>query len=214
MFPSSSSQLDNTRQCTCVCKKNFGRPHIISLATWYQHLQQAETDEEKEQIRAGKILHDSSGSAISRASEPPSTRRAAVLRSLAQCVWEDQISIQRAGRHTCARMSKTEPPDLEQPLKFESDIDMHLDNDMDLPNNGAHENDFSGPDNNFPDNDNDLIPPCPPTPEPRSPTPEPRLPTPDSHPPTPDAGAPRHQPDYKIQFERRNWPIIDLKALA
>ncbi|KAG2076100.1 hypothetical protein BDR04DRAFT_1133197 [Suillus decipiens] len=189
----SSQQLDNTvtRQCTCVCKKNFG---IVFLAIWYRHLQQAETDEEKEQIRAGKILHDTSGSAISRASEPPSIRRAAVLCGLAQRVQEDQTSIWRTGRRKRARMSKTEPPDLEQALEFESDIDMHLDNDMDLPNNGAHKNDFSGPDNNFPDNDNDLIPPCLPTPEPCPPTPEPRLPTPEPCPPTPEPCLPTPEP--------------------
>jgi hypothetical protein len=56
---------------------------------------------------------------------------------------------------------------------------------MDLPNSSAHKNDFSGPSNNFPDNDNNLMTPHLPTPEPHPPTPVPHLPTLELHPPTP-----------------------------
>ncbi|KAG2349838.1 hypothetical protein BDR05DRAFT_943702 [Suillus weaverae] len=99
MFPSSSSQwlLDDIHQCTYVCKNNFRKPHVISIVTWYRHLQQAETNEEKEQIQAGRILHDTSGSAIAHASEPPSVCHIAVLHGLARQAWEDNTSTWSVG---------------------------------------------------------------------------------------------------------------------
>ncbi|KAG0693542.1 hypothetical protein DFH29DRAFT_1007220 [Suillus ampliporus] len=110
----------------------------------------AETAEEKERIRAGRILHNTSGSAIARASEPPSVHRAAVLRGLAKRAQEDKTSTRSVGRHKCAHASKSEPPDPKQPFGFESDIDMHLDNDVDLPDNPAHGDDFSAAADDFP----------------------------------------------------------------
>ncbi|KIK26896.1 hypothetical protein PISMIDRAFT_94090, partial [Pisolithus microcarpus 441] len=44
--------MNQTTRYLCVCKKyNFGRPHSVSLPTWYEHIQQAESDEEKQRIR-------------------------------------------------------------------------------------------------------------------------------------------------------------------
>ncbi|KAG1814860.1 hypothetical protein DFJ58DRAFT_891481 [Suillus subalutaceus] len=44
---------------TCVCKRhNGGRPHSVSRAAWYKHLQAAETKEDRAAIRAGNLSLD------------------------------------------------------------------------------------------------------------------------------------------------------------
>ncbi|KIK77622.1 hypothetical protein PAXRUDRAFT_17378 [Paxillus rubicundulus Ve08.2h10] len=49
-----SSQQDSTRY-NCVCLKyNFGIPHAVSSATWYRHLEEASSPEEREHMRAAK----------------------------------------------------------------------------------------------------------------------------------------------------------------
>jgi hypothetical protein len=54
MLPSS----DSNHRFVCVCEKyGLGRPHTVSKSTWYQHIQQASTQEEKVRIRAAEALH-------------------------------------------------------------------------------------------------------------------------------------------------------------
>ncbi|KAF9232879.1 hypothetical protein BU15DRAFT_90555 [Melanogaster broomeanus] len=43
-----SNRQDDALRYNCVCTKhNFGRPHLVSLATWYRHLQGASSDDER-----------------------------------------------------------------------------------------------------------------------------------------------------------------------
>ena len=44
------------QKLNCVCSKyNFGRPHLVSTTTWYRHLQEAGSEEERQQIHAAKL---------------------------------------------------------------------------------------------------------------------------------------------------------------
>ncbi|KAG1744283.1 hypothetical protein EDB19DRAFT_2037989 [Suillus lakei] len=57
MFPSSSSDPLEATRCVCVCSKyNHGLPHNVSSATWYRHLDEATTQEEKQRIQSVKAL--------------------------------------------------------------------------------------------------------------------------------------------------------------
>lgn len=43
-------------QRNCVCSSyNFGQPHIVSYATWYRHLQEARSDEERRTMQDAKF---------------------------------------------------------------------------------------------------------------------------------------------------------------
>ena len=57
--PPSVQQLDDTGQCVCVCRK-YREPHIVSIETWYRHLRDAGTEEEKAKIRSGRVLRGGS----------------------------------------------------------------------------------------------------------------------------------------------------------
>ncbi|KAF8834252.1 hypothetical protein BDN67DRAFT_1049049, partial [Paxillus ammoniavirescens] len=49
-----SSQQDGLWY-NCVCAKyNFGRPHLISSTTWYRHLEEATSDEERQRMHNAK----------------------------------------------------------------------------------------------------------------------------------------------------------------
>ncbi|KAG2127304.1 uncharacterized protein EDB93DRAFT_216004 [Suillus bovinus] len=78
MLPSSSSseQSASAPKFICLCSKhNFGRPHTISRTTSYEHLQQAETMEEKTRMQAPR--HEINEAV------PSATRRAAIAQELA-----------------------------------------------------------------------------------------------------------------------------------
>jgi hypothetical protein len=72
---SSSEQSASAAKFICVYRKhNFGQPHTISRSTWYEHLQQAETTEEKTRMQAA--CHGINEAA------PSATRRAAIVQEL------------------------------------------------------------------------------------------------------------------------------------
>ncbi|KAG1754432.1 hypothetical protein EDB19DRAFT_654064 [Suillus lakei] len=92
MFPSSSSDPLEATRCVCVCSKyNHGLPHNISSTTWYRHLDEATTQEEKQRIRSVKALGvvalsnlPNSESSDADTSISRGARRADTLRALTQ----------------------------------------------------------------------------------------------------------------------------------
>jgi hypothetical protein len=124
--PPSVQQLDDTGQCVCVCQK-YREPHIVSIETWYRHLRDAGTEEEKAKIRSGRVLQGgsllplghsitaassrpvASGSAIPSwdVSEPPNVRNTAAANALAR--EDEDDSAWRLGRRKRARMLTTDP---------------------------------------------------------------------------------------------------------
>ncbi|KIK81204.1 hypothetical protein PAXRUDRAFT_156654 [Paxillus rubicundulus Ve08.2h10] len=54
---SSSSKQSQPVRWVCVCQKfSFGRPHQVSTTTFYEHLEQADTEDEWQQIHAQKLM--------------------------------------------------------------------------------------------------------------------------------------------------------------
>lgn len=123
MFPSSSSEPLEAARCVCVCSKyNYGLPHEVSSATWYRHLDEATTQEEKQRIRSARALGvltltqtlskspDSESSAADTSeSVSRGARRAETLRALAQRARESEGSNPtRAGRRKRAKLASTD----------------------------------------------------------------------------------------------------------
>ena len=51
----ASSAARQSTEYICLCRKhNFGRPHPVSKATWYRHIEEADTEEEKQHLRASR----------------------------------------------------------------------------------------------------------------------------------------------------------------
>jgi hypothetical protein len=150
MFASSSSQsLDKTPRYVCVCSKyNNGQPHEVSSATWYRHLQEASTDEEKQRIRSVNALGGITlstpadlpipGSSVHAAGVPDSdtfiprgAHRAATLRALAQRARESEDSKRRVGRRKRAKIAATD--------QYASDQEMGPPGDLDIDMDSTHE---------------------------------------------------------------------------
>ena len=53
--PMASSTAQQSMEYVCLClKHNFGHPHSVSKATWYCHIEEAKTEEEKQRLRASR----------------------------------------------------------------------------------------------------------------------------------------------------------------
>ncbi|KIK13056.1 hypothetical protein PISMIDRAFT_119622 [Pisolithus microcarpus 441] len=52
----SIADEESTTRCICSCSKyNFGKPHTVSLATWYCHIDEAKTETEKQCIHSTRV---------------------------------------------------------------------------------------------------------------------------------------------------------------
>ncbi|KAG2341468.1 hypothetical protein BDR05DRAFT_949569 [Suillus weaverae] len=110
----SAEHLNDTGQCVCVCKK-YGTPHVVSLATWYRHLHDTGTQEEKERIQTGRLLQGgslqlqpqsiTSGSATRNGAEPPNIHSNVAMDD------KDNDAAWRIGRRKRAQITKIEPVD-------------------------------------------------------------------------------------------------------
>ncbi|KAF9232038.1 hypothetical protein BU15DRAFT_90753 [Melanogaster broomeanus] len=61
MFPGSTNTTENEK-LICVCLKyGSGHPHEVSSSTWKRHFEQAATEEEKNHIRAARLLGQNAG---------------------------------------------------------------------------------------------------------------------------------------------------------
>jgi hypothetical protein len=150
MFPPSSSSsqpLDKTPRYVCVCSKyNNGQPHEVSSATWYRHLEEACTQEEKQRIRSvnalgGIVLTPSdlpdplAGSSVQAAGIPNSdaslsrgAHRTATLRALARCARESEDSKLRVGRRKRAKIAVADQGSSEWGMALpvrNTDVDMN-----------------------------------------------------------------------------------------
>ena len=48
--------MERPERYNCVCSKyNFGQPHLVSTATWYRHLQEARSDEERQRMQDARL---------------------------------------------------------------------------------------------------------------------------------------------------------------
>ena len=52
----SMEPAGGTVRYNCVCSRhNFGLPHLVSSTTWYRHLSEAGSDEERARMNAAKL---------------------------------------------------------------------------------------------------------------------------------------------------------------
>ncbi|KAG1847252.1 hypothetical protein C8R48DRAFT_547524, partial [Suillus tomentosus] len=107
-----SEQSASAAKFICICSKhNFGRPHTILRTTWYEHLQQAETTEEKTRMQAAR--HGTNEAA------PSATRRAAIAQELAKRSRE--ISDAKRVRHRKRARNDQPISDEREPLPPQDD---------------------------------------------------------------------------------------------
>ncbi|KAG2745631.1 hypothetical protein P692DRAFT_20741214 [Suillus brevipes Sb2] len=181
--------LPTSNKFICVCQKyGLGRPHSVSKSTWYQHLQQASTEEKKAR------MHDQS--VASGSSLPPSSRRAAAIQTLAKRARKNQDT-RRVGRRKCAQTTS-----MDHIVHHDDFVDP---NDPPVPDNDPPES--ADPDNDPPVPDND-----PPVPDNDPPVPDNDPPVPDNDPPNPPN--PPNEPQYQYVLQRQPQPNIDVDAMA
>ncbi|KAG1887490.1 uncharacterized protein F5891DRAFT_988221 [Suillus fuscotomentosus] len=111
----------------------WGRPHSVSKLTWYQHLQQASTEEEgaRDHIIDNTIQdlfppeQQDDQSAASGSSPPPSSRRAAPIQTLAKRAREntDTRHIGRRKRAQTTSMDQSQPS---QQSHYSDDTDITM----------------------------------------------------------------------------------------
>ncbi|KAG1743387.1 hypothetical protein EDB19DRAFT_2038111 [Suillus lakei] len=85
---------------------------MVSDTTWRRHLEEASTEDEKERIRTGRVLHGHSMPIIpalpteSAPSLPPSARRLETIRGLAKRAQDSAESLRKVGRRKRAKNSE------------------------------------------------------------------------------------------------------------
>ncbi|KAG1884124.1 hypothetical protein F4604DRAFT_1919966 [Suillus subluteus] len=137
--------LPISNKFVCVCEKyGLGRPHSVSKSTWYQHLQQASTEEEKTRMRVAEALHTYDNtvqdlslpeqrddqSVASGSSLPPSSRRAAAIQTLAKRARENQDT-RHVGRRKCAQTTSMDQSQSNQQNHCSDNMDITMGDDFD-----------------------------------------------------------------------------------
>ncbi|KIK35849.1 hypothetical protein CY34DRAFT_26510 [Suillus luteus UH-Slu-Lm8-n1] len=115
--------MENKLECICN-KYRYGRPHPVSRSTWYQHIQEAGSEEERQKFDFIKKL-------------PPGARHAATIRALAKRAQENSDS-------SCVGWQKRAKPG-----SADVDIDYNFD-DNNLIDNYDHSHKPSPPPEPFP----------------------------------------------------------------
>ncbi|KAG2119325.1 hypothetical protein DEU56DRAFT_904917 [Suillus clintonianus] len=161
--------LPISNKFVCVCEKyGLGRPHSISKSTWYEHLQQASTEEEKARIRAAEALHtydntmqdhslpeqpQDDQSVASGSSLPPSSRRAAAIQTLAKRARENQDT-RRVGRRNVLKVprltSRISQCVMMMTIWYTDDVPVPLADPDEHPGNFADQHEVPVPNNNPP----------------------------------------------------------------
>ena len=132
--PSGSSSRTVAKQFVCVCHRYCnGQPRLLSEATFYRHLAEAEQDEYHtiEAVKAVSLdaahmmlarrntSSDHNNQSVNEAGPSRgislSARRTATLRGLAKRAREDPDSQRRAGKRKCARNKENVFPDVSYP---------------------------------------------------------------------------------------------------
>ncbi|KAI6034735.1 hypothetical protein BKA83DRAFT_4121786 [Pisolithus microcarpus] len=148
----SIADEESTAQCVCSCSKyNFGKPHTVSLATWYRHIDEAQTETEKQCIRSARVRQ-----ATPHLTGPVSVRgRAATIQAMAKRRIE-----------TVEDGNPSHTPDLSHPTQDDEDTLPHT---PDLPDPALDNEDtfLHTPDLPHPALDNeDMLPHTPDLPDP------------------------------------------------
>lgn len=116
MYASSSSkQLDDAPRYICVYRKyNQGQSRMFSGTTWRRHLEEANTEDERERMRTGRALngHGIPAFSVPPAESsalvlPPSARRLDAIRVLTKRARENAELSRKVGRRK--RAKQTEP---------------------------------------------------------------------------------------------------------
>ncbi|KIK11576.1 hypothetical protein PISMIDRAFT_19410 [Pisolithus microcarpus 441] len=128
----SIADEESTARCVCSCSKyNFGKPHTVSLATWYRHIDEAQTETEKQRIRSARVCQ-----ATPHLTGPVSVRgRAATIQAMAKrCIETVEDVRHQMGRRKRARVqhggNPSHTPDLSHPAQDDEDTLPHT---PDLP---------------------------------------------------------------------------------
>ncbi|KAI5985114.1 hypothetical protein EDC04DRAFT_1604731 [Pisolithus marmoratus] len=105
-------RLNTSSRYLCACKNyNFGRPHSVSRSAWCKHIKAAETDEEKQRIRAAKRIDDPDQpdhNEMPMNGSLSSTQRRAVVLAMSKR-WRESAANTSRGRRKCARTSSNRP---------------------------------------------------------------------------------------------------------
>ncbi|KAI5990766.1 hypothetical protein EDD15DRAFT_2369536 [Pisolithus albus] len=238
---SGADELESTTRYICTCSKyNFGRPHPVSKATFYRHINKADTDKEKERLRATKTRE---GFDLGKQSAQTVSRCAAILQAMAKRCNE---MVEDAQQHV-GRQKRARGPDIDtcthesdQPETGPSPPDDEVDKEMppitpDAPDGPAHDESTNKampppiPDlsnaNCDPADDGNLLPGTPNAPDDVFHPPDdeelsmsslldPEVSLPGHPAPTVEAdyGGPLRTTD--IHYQHRPRPVIDLEALS
>lgn len=133
MYASSSSkQPDDAPRYTCVCRKyNQGQSHMVSGTTWRRHLEEANTEDERERMCTGRALNGHSIPALSVPPAessapvlPPSVRRLDAIRGLAKRARENAELSRKVGRRK--RAKQTEPSMAQVRVQYYKYLCTHL----------------------------------------------------------------------------------------
>ncbi|KAI5989242.1 hypothetical protein EDD15DRAFT_2460164 [Pisolithus albus] len=222
---SNADEHEFTPRYKCTCSKyNFGRPHAVSKATFYRHINEVDTEEERARLRSTAREGLDSGKRSGAQS-----RHAAVLQAMAKRRFE---TVNHARQHV-RRRKHTRSPDIDipthQPDLPETEHGL-LDDEVDewevllTPDlNGPIDEDALPfvPDRSDAEIDTQLDENFPPHVHDTSdavqhlPDEEPATQRADNHPAaevqTEQAG-PLRTPS--IQFQRRTRPVVDIEALT
>ncbi|KAI6026687.1 hypothetical protein BKA83DRAFT_4124309 [Pisolithus microcarpus] len=209
-----------TAQCICSCSKyNFGKLHTVSLATWYRHIDEADTETEKQRIHSARVRQ-----ATPHLTGPNvSVRgRAAIIQAMAKRRIETVEDVRhRMGHRKRARVQNegnpSHTPDLSHSTPDDDDIrlpdapDPALDHEdirlPDTPDPALDHEDIRAPDPPDPvPDDQDIRAPDPPDPVPDDQdirAPDPPDPVPDDqdiHAPDPPDPVPDDQVRYTCTY--------------
>ncbi|KIO04827.1 hypothetical protein M404DRAFT_142201, partial [Pisolithus tinctorius Marx 270] len=135
-----ATSLNASTHFLCVCKKyNFGRPHPVSHSTWYQHINEAETDEEKQRIQSAKCLdepdqHDCSGTPMNPHSSGSlsSTQCHALVHAMSKR-WHDSAENTSRGRRKRARATSRQVSPAPPPHDHDEPVPLPHDHDEPVP---------------------------------------------------------------------------------
>ncbi|KIK91217.1 hypothetical protein PAXRUDRAFT_13898 [Paxillus rubicundulus Ve08.2h10] len=189
-------------QYNCVCiKHGRGQPHLVSTATWYRHLHEASSDEERQcMLEANRLWHGPDAHLLitSRLRGSVACRCNNVLPILKRGREADETQTS-PGRHKRGREQSAEQPHQDSPPPLDSPL-------LSPPCSPAP---FGPPQS-----------PPPPLSPPRSPAPlgPPQSPPPPSPPSPPCSpaplGPPQPPPANNNIYECRPRPDVDIEALA
>ncbi|KAI6011095.1 hypothetical protein PISMIDRAFT_124275, partial [Pisolithus microcarpus 441] len=97
----SVADKESIARYICNCSKyNFGKPHPVSLATWYRHVDEADTETEKQLLRSTRV----------RQAAPHLTRTVRRRRDIVQAMAKRRLETVEDARHHIGRRKHGQAP--------------------------------------------------------------------------------------------------------